>query len=140
MDKQTLSNYGWIVICVLVLAVMIALATPFGTFVKGATENTTQGLFDVHRTALGVAGIAIDERGFEDANSSGNDGGGGSEPPVEPEPVSAFQAEFDATHTEEVTLTMGYTFTYGDYEYRYNQYWVGSSWSNSADQNGWGFM
>ena len=30
MDKETLSNYGWIVICVLVLAVMIALATPFG--------------------------------------------------------------------------------------------------------------
>ena len=30
MDKETLSNYGWIVICVLVLAVMLALATPFG--------------------------------------------------------------------------------------------------------------
>ena len=26
MDKETLSNYGWIVICVLVLAVMLALA------------------------------------------------------------------------------------------------------------------
>ena len=30
MDKETLSNYGWVVICVLVLVVMIALATPFG--------------------------------------------------------------------------------------------------------------
>ena len=28
MDKETLSNYGWVVICVLVLVVMIALATP----------------------------------------------------------------------------------------------------------------
>ena len=32
MDKETLSNYGWVVICVLVLVVMIALATPFGKY------------------------------------------------------------------------------------------------------------
>ena len=39
MDKSTLSNYGWIVIVTLVLAVMLALATPFGTFVgKGASN------------------------------------------------------------------------------------------------------
>ena len=36
MDKETLSNYGWIVICVLVLAVMLALATPFGKFISNA--------------------------------------------------------------------------------------------------------
>lgn len=33
MDKETLSNYGWVVICVIVLAIMIALATPFGNFI-----------------------------------------------------------------------------------------------------------
>ena len=39
MDKSTLSNYGWIVIVTLVLAVMLALATPFGTYVgKGASN------------------------------------------------------------------------------------------------------
>ena len=44
MDKETLSNYGWITICVLVIAVMVALATPFGSYIKSAVENTTQGL------------------------------------------------------------------------------------------------
>ena len=41
MDKETLSNYGWIVITVLVLAVMLALATPFASYIKTAVENTT---------------------------------------------------------------------------------------------------
>ena len=52
MDKETLSNYGWIVICVLVLAVMIALSGPFGTFVSEAVQSTTQGLFDVNYNEL----------------------------------------------------------------------------------------
>ena len=46
MDKSTLSNYGWIVIAVLILSVMIALATPFGNYVKTATLNVTNGLID----------------------------------------------------------------------------------------------
>lgn len=66
MDKETLSNYGWIVICVLVLAVMIALATPFGTFVADAIKSTTQGLFDVNQNALNSTGlINIDGQEFE---------------------------------------------------------------------------
>lgn len=66
MDKETLSNYGWIVICVLVLAVMIALAGPFGTFVAGAVKSTTAGLFGVNQNALGAAGITIDDQAFAD--------------------------------------------------------------------------
>jgi len=66
MDKETLSNYGWIVICVLVLAVMLALATPFGTFVADAVKSTTQGLFDVNKNALNSTGlINIDGQEFE---------------------------------------------------------------------------
>ena len=57
MDKETLSNYGWIVICVMVLAVMIALATPFGGFIRDAVWSTTNGLFDVQNEALNAAGI-----------------------------------------------------------------------------------
>jgi hypothetical protein len=34
MDKSTLSQYGWVVICLIVLAIMIALASPFGNFIK----------------------------------------------------------------------------------------------------------
>lgn len=54
MDKETLSNYGWIVICVMVLAVMIALATPFGSFVSEAVQSTTKGLFDVSLTSIAI--------------------------------------------------------------------------------------
>ena len=84
MDKETLSNYGWIVICVLVLAVMIALATPFGTFVADAVKSTTQGLFDVNQSALNSTGlINIDGQTF---GEGGN--GGTGETPVVPETPS----------------------------------------------------
>ena len=68
MDKETLSNYGWIVIAVLVLVVMIALATPFGSFVSQAVQNTTKGLFDVNKTALdaaGVPGLTVQDQEFD---------------------------------------------------------------------------
>ena len=54
MDKETLSNYGWVVICVLVLVVMIALATPFGKYIAEAVKNTTESLFSVSHKALEV--------------------------------------------------------------------------------------
>lgn len=69
MDKETLSNYGWIVICVLVLAVMIALAGPFGNFIANAVKSTTQGLFDTNQNALDVAGIEIEEQTFWEAQN-----------------------------------------------------------------------
>ena len=78
MDKETLSNYGWIVICVLILAVMLALATPFGTFVAGAIKSTTAGLFSVNQAALNSTGlIDIGDQSFDDG-SGGNGGNGGS--------------------------------------------------------------
>ncbi len=58
MDKETLSNYGWIVIAVLVLSVMIALASPFGHFIEAGVKSTAQGLFDVHENALNVVGMS----------------------------------------------------------------------------------
>lgn len=72
MDKETLSNYGWIVICVLVLAVMLALATPFGQFVSNAVKSTTQGLFDVNQNALNSTGlINIGDQSFDENQSNG---------------------------------------------------------------------
>ena len=66
MDKETLSNYGWVVICVLVMVVMIALATPFGSFVSEAVQSTTKGLFDVNKSALDNTGlINIDNQEFD---------------------------------------------------------------------------
>ena len=66
MDKETLSNYGWIVILVLILAVMIALATPFGNFIAEAIKSTTAGFFSVNENALGAAGITIPGQEFQD--------------------------------------------------------------------------
>lgn len=70
MDKETLSNYGWIVICVLVLAVMIALATPFGTYIKSGVENTTAGLFDTQESALNVVGMTAGDGSFNNGGST----------------------------------------------------------------------
>lgn len=65
MDKETLSNYGWIVVCVMVLAVLLALASPFGSFVATAIKSTTQGLFDVNQNALDIAGIVLPDQEFD---------------------------------------------------------------------------
>ena len=54
MDKQTLSNYGWLVIVTLILAVMLALATPFGTYVGDAVVSVANGF-------VGASDAAIDE-------------------------------------------------------------------------------
>ena len=70
MDKETLSNYGWIVILVLILAVMIALATPFGNFIAGAIKSTTAGFFSVNENALGAAGITIPGQDFQDTENN----------------------------------------------------------------------
>ena len=75
MDKETLSNYGWIVICVLVLAVMLALATPFGKFISGAIENTTTALFQTSKAGLGSAGIDAGELVFGDGENGGSTSG-----------------------------------------------------------------
>ena len=52
MDKETLSNYGWITICVIALAVMLAFATPFGEFVKNATMSTVRSFKGANDAAL----------------------------------------------------------------------------------------
>ena len=58
MDKQTLSNYGWVIITVLVLAVMIALATPFGSYVKEGVNSTVNGIFSTEEKSLNVIGLS----------------------------------------------------------------------------------
>ena len=71
MDKETLSNYGWVVILVLILAVLLALATPFGTFVSDAVKTTTQGLFDVNQSALNSTGLVnVEGQSFAATNNS----------------------------------------------------------------------
>ena len=112
MDKETLSNYGWIVICVLVLAVLLALASPFGSFVANAVKSTTQGLFDVNQSALNSTGlINIEGQSFPNPSLNPDDGS---------------------------DVYDGMIYTFGNYEYRYNCYFGNSSWTTDESQNGWG--
>ena len=70
MDKNTLSNYGWIVIAVLVLSVMIALATPFGSYIEQGVRATTEGLFSTSENAMnsafGAMGVEVEKPTFEE--------------------------------------------------------------------------
>lgn len=59
MDKETLSNYGWIVICVLVLSVMIALATPFGGYVADGFKAAYKGFGDTNTEATDMMYSAV---------------------------------------------------------------------------------
>ncbi len=54
MDKQTLSNYGWLTIVTLILAVMLAFATPFGNYIGDAVVSVANGF-------VGASDAAIDE-------------------------------------------------------------------------------
>ena len=150
MDKETLSNYGWIVICVLVLAVMIALATPFGDYISTAVKSTTQGLFDTNKNALNSTGlINVGDQSFSDG--TGDSGGGNQTTEVKREAGSVIPD--GAKYTVKATNTMlegngtnkfpdtpatNDTYEEGDYIYKYNQYSNGSSWSSNPSQNGWG--
>ena len=42
MDKNTLSQYGWVVIVIIVLLILIALATPFGSFVAKSVKSSVE--------------------------------------------------------------------------------------------------
>lgn len=66
MDKHTLSNYGWIVIVCLVLSIMLALATPFGTYVGDAVVGVANGF-------VGTNNNALDEENINDAESKWDD-------------------------------------------------------------------
>ena len=121
MDKETLSNYGWIVICVLVLAVMIALATPFGSFISEAVQSTTKGLFDVNKSALDSTGlINIDNQEFDvpDMNHGAENGGNAIE--LNPD---------DGTGVYD-----GMIYTSGNYEYCYGYVYCTTcnGWSNQC--------
>lgn len=80
MDKETLSHYGWIVILVLILAVLLALASPFGNFVAGAIKATTAGFFSVNKNALDIAGIVMPDQEFDEPDINPT-------PVVQPEPT-----------------------------------------------------
>jgi predicted RNA-binding Zn-ribbon protein involved in translation (DUF1610 family) len=59
MDKETLSNYGWIIICILILVVLMALAGPFGNFIAEGVKATTVGFCQTSEKALEVSEVHV---------------------------------------------------------------------------------
>jgi hypothetical protein len=154
MDKSTLSNYGWVVIVTLVLAVMLALATPFGEYVgKGAGEvlksytqagnnavnpdniETQSGEWDKylkdgpvnHEQGIHEGGTYITIDGKTETVTSGT--------LIKPFPTKEPQ--------------VGDTYVYGDYEYKYGyeakytaavQLGAKTTWNSTPTENlnGWG--
>ena len=140
MDKETLSNYGWIVICVLVLAVMIALSTPFGSYVSDAVKSTTQGLFDTNKNALNSTGlINIGDQSFSDG--TGGSGGGNQTTEVKREAgsiipnsakytIKATNTVLEGNSTNKFPDTPAKDDTYEEGDYKYTYY----------DSNNWKVM
>jgi hypothetical protein len=54
MDKETLSQYGWAIICIVVLAILIGLATPFGNFIEDSVLNATGSFDEKIQSDLGI--------------------------------------------------------------------------------------
>lgn len=94
MDKQTLTNYGLIVVTTLVLVIMIAFTTPFGTYVSNAVKSTTQGLFDVHKHSMNDIDVVIDNQQFDDTYDES----------TEPTPI-----ECTHTNTSIINANIAYT-------------------------------
>lgn len=63
MDKNTLSNYGWIIVTTIIIALMIVLATPFGSYIGDAFTSVVDGFSE--KVAEGTNG-AITVSGMGD--------------------------------------------------------------------------
>jgi hypothetical protein len=158
VDKETLSNYGWIVILVLILAVLLALASPFGNFIAGAIKATTAGFFSVNEGALGAAGIIIPGQDFDEPNEEGTPSLPGVHNGIIPEGAvyyvgvvsagqsikSTFEAERMYTAGDEFPDEMlpGDAYVFGDYVYAYrhcvDQFNYNLFWSGDFGYDGWG--
>ncbi len=118
MDKNTLSNYGWIVIAVLVLSVMIALATPFGKYIENGVRSTTAGLFDTSEKAMNVVGMSGKDNSLNPALNHKD---------VLPKGAKYNGGGIKLTEGDEFPETIAdwATYTYGDYSYSYHPDWGG---------------
>ena len=76
MDKQTTSNYGWVVVVIIIISILIGLATPFATAIKNGVVGATNGLVGHANNALKYS---FEEHTWESlGGSSGSDNNGGS--------------------------------------------------------------
>ena len=135
MDRETLSNYGWITIVTLVLAVMLALATPFGTYVgdgvvsiaRGYVATSEKKLNDDNVKEMGSKWDSKFENGV--ATKEGNDTTEIKREAGSVIPTGATYTKADGTTLEgngtnkfPDTPSRNDTYEEGDYIYTYNSY------------------
>ena len=65
MDKNTLSNYGWIIVTTIIIALMIILATPFGNYMKDSFTGITEQFTEAANVEQGIEdGVIEDENAY----------------------------------------------------------------------------
>ena len=79
MDKQTLSNYGLLTVVTLILAVMLAFATPFGTYVGDGVVSVANGFVGASDEGLDEDNISNLEKQWD--NKLNNNNGGSNDIP-----------------------------------------------------------
>ena len=52
MDKKTINHYGWVVVLSLIIAVMLAFATPFGEYIGNGVVSIAQGMVGTNSEAV----------------------------------------------------------------------------------------
>lgn len=118
MDKETLSNYGWIVVLVLILSVLLAFATPFGKFVQTATMNAVESIVGINDASMGIVDFTAAIGGTK-TETSGN--------PDDSNIVVGKQENADNNDNSELnpnnnTIPVdNEKVNYGDYTYIYNE-------------------
>ena len=146
---------------------MLALASPFGSFVSTAIKDVTGGFWDVNSVALKGVGISTEDVDFPVEPAScgieghyiGDDKGEHGIPVEDCKSGHTYTCECDrwvvpkdgkyTTHlgtiyTEGNKLPCGYIpqtgdeYVDNDYRYRFNYYLIGSNWYEFNSQNGWG--
>ena len=107
MDKETLSSYGWIVIITLVLAVMIALASPFGEFVGDGVVTVVNGFINTNSKTIDEGNIDKTSEKWEskfstfDKQGSINNGGSETTPEEETLAPGLYDAQNNITYSWE---------------------------------------
>ena len=96
MDKQTLSHYGWIVVMILTLSVILAFATPLGKYVGRGVSNIAIAIGFVNDDAVDDDKLKEKEDQWED-----------------------FLGLDETDPAPPMPLTKGQIYRYGEYEYCY---------------------
>lgn len=131
MEKQTLSNYGLLTVVTLILAVMLAFATPFGTYVGDGVVNVANSFVGASNKSMDKDNIDNLSNRFEEKLYEGQ---------VQLHPGAVYK-NADGKEIKNgalYTLQTGDTYEYGDYIYKYNYYYKNNKWYSDESQNGWG--